>query len=374
MSIVNHQFILTDLAGNVFGELSTADQRKVNVPLLRVPTASFTLPLWHHLADNLLTADCLLKCYRTDHLGVRNLVFHGPVVGVEEAASTDGLSLAVSAVGPFWRLSKRIIGKSKAGIAFPASGERDLGLIAHDILDTTNGNEFTGISKGLWTPSISGATGVWYIKNVAEAIAGLTAGLNSFEFNVVPTEATNVGGAGGWPQIGTMDVAPFVGGVTRPNAIFEYGTPRGNVQGYSRSLSREGLVTNAWISVSGWPDGAIEGKDLRSAENSVARAYRGLYEEVVPDQGISDDGLRDKIVQYNVDIRGRPREIITFTQSMNIRPAPVTDFNLGDWVRVRAVIKDSIRFDVTVRVWGITYNVDVNGNETVELELVPASA
>lgn len=386
-------FIVTDLNGVVHGELARASARKVALPHKRVPSASCTVPLTDPLAPTLADTDCLLKCYRTDsNTGTKTLAFHGPVVSVEENGSTEGHSLAVTAAGPFWRLAKRLIPASKlqAGVQFGSAGSTQvLGQIAHDILSNVNGENFTGITPnvaGMQTATTQGWVGKWFLKNAAEGIAELSAGLNTFEFRVNPTEAAVTGGVGGWPQIGVFQTALTLG-QSRPDAVFEYGTTRANVVSYSRPVTRDGMVTNALVSVSGWPD-SVE-RDAAGVEKyhlvqraggalivppaapaSPAITARGLFEEVVDDAGILDDTLRWSIADYHVLIRQQPRQMITFNPAPNARPAPFVDYDVGDTVRGRAIVNGILRFDALFRIWGISFDVDENGNEVVSLELV----
>ncbi len=380
------QFILTDLLGNVHGEVTNAASRKITLPHLRVPAASFTIPISDPLASTVLDTDCLLKAYRTDPVTAQKfLAFHGPVVSAEENAEATAKSVAVTCAGPFWRLSKRLIPSSKlqTGTQYGSeAGLLDLGSIAQTILQDVNSEHFTGIDLGTHAASTSGWVGKWYLKNAAEAIAELAAGLNSFEMRVRPTEATGYANPHGWPRIGLLDVAPIIGG-SQPDAIFEYGTGHANVETYKRSVSREGLLTSALISVSGWPDSvekwdhdsdpltaAVDKYSLIEVDDATAQNARGLFEEVVNDAGILDDTLRQGVAQFHVDIRKNPRQLITFKPVVNARPAPFVHYEVGDTVRARAVVNGILRFDANFRIWGITFDVDQNGNENVELELV----
>lgn len=371
------QFILTDLQGVVQGEIVNADERKIALPHLRVPSAAFRIPLYHDLSDTLLNTDTLLKAYRTDNnTGQRDLAFHGPIVSVEEATGGDtGPTLACTAAGPFWRLTKRIIPGSTlhSGVSYGSTASpRDLGLIAHDIVTECNGTGYTGISPGTQTNSITGAVGPWFLKVAAEGIAELATGLNSFEFRTRPIEPANVAQA--FPQIGALDVAPTIG-VTQADAVFEYGTGKANVSNYSRQVSRDNMLTRAWISVQGWPDGLPKDSggtplyDLFSRDSDQI-AGRGLFDEVVNDAGVTDTTLRQQIADFHLKIRKVPRQVVTFQPVVNARPAPFVDYNVGDTVRARAVVRGTTRIDALFRIWGLTFNVDKNGNENVELELV----
>lgn len=366
------QFIATDLLGVPLGELTQASERRVALPWMRTPTASCQIPLWHPLASSMLNTDCLLKCYRTDpRTSTKTLAFHGPIVSAEETGSADGQSIAVTAAGPYWRLNKRLIPGSllRSGIAYGTTASpMDLGTMAHLILTDVNGVHFSGIIPGTQANSTNGVVGPWWQKPVDTGIAELTQGLNSFEFRINPTEATAFANPQNWPRIATMDVGPkSTFAVTRNDAIFEYGTTRANIAAYTRSVSRDGLLTKAWISVQGWPDGTL--LDIRSSSDSTAINNRGLFEEVVNDAGVTDDGLRDLIAQQHVAVRKDPRQIITFVPTVNAKPSPFIDYNIGELVRARAVVRGITRFDAFFRIWGLTFSIDNMGNESVELEL-----
>lgn len=367
-------FILTDLTGAQLGEVTNADSRTVALPHLRVPTASFTIPLDHYLATNLLTTDCLLKCYRREPRdNSRVLAFHGPVTSIQENATNDGQTIAVTAAGPMWRLAKRVIPGSltTGGAAYgtPAS-QQDLGTIARSILSDVNGTSFTGISLGSFAASKNGSYGPIWLKNAAEALAELSAGLGSFEFRMTPTEATTVGGVGGWPQIATMDIQPIFQ-TARPDAIFEYGSSRANVDSYERNIAYDGILTRGHMAISGFPDAPLAGYTPLITRTATAEmGTRGLFEEVVGDNGIADDGLRTGVLDFHLGIRKNPKQVITFNPAVNATPSLFTDYQVGDTVRARATVRGTIRFDAMFRIWGVTVSIDKNGNESASLELV----
>jgi hypothetical protein len=145
------------------------------------------------------------------------------------------------------------------------------------------------------------------------------------------------------------------------------------VASYSRSVGRDGLLNRAVVSVSGWPDTPFANKDLRIRNDATSQTNRGLFEAQVDDAGVTSDAIRDLIGDFHVLIRKNPRQLITYQLSVNARPAPFVDYVVGDQIRARAVVRGSIRFDVTSRVWGITFNIDNQGNENTELELVMPS-
>lgn len=363
-------FILTDLSGNVLGEIMQGADRTVTLPLNRVPTASIRVPLWHYLAGYILDGNCLLKCYRRDQVtGTNTLVFHGPLITAEESGSSEGQVISATATGPFWGLSKRFIGTTVAGWSYATEASpADLGIIARAVLTTTNGEGYSGISLGSLVASTPGFVGPWYMKNVAEAIAELSVGINSFDYEIAPTEPSFP--AGGVPQIGVLNIAPVIG-QQRPDAIFEYGTARGNVASYNRSVSRENLMNQGIVSVSGFPDGVPAGyTPVLKMNDDASIAAIGLYQDVIPDAGVYDDALRNKLLAAHLQYRSTPRQIVTFTVSSNATPTPFVDYIVGDWIRARAVVRGSVRFDATFRIWGITFKIDQNGNESLDLQLV----
>ena len=368
------QFILTDLAGNQIGEITNGAERTVSLPLNRIPTAGFRIPLWHPLAGDVLGLNCLLKVYRRDSVtGTNTLVFHGPLLSAEEAATDNQQTVAVTATGPMWRLTKRFIGTSKAGILFgnPGSVEPpvaptlvDLGTVAQQILTTVNGSGSTGIGNGTTVASTNGVYGTLWLKNAGEAIAELSSGLNSFDYEVAPQEPS---GGGGVPQIGVLNCIPIIG-TTKPDSIFEYGTARGNVVNYNRKRDYENVMNAGFISVAGWPDGTTQ--DVLGRTNDTSIGIVGRYEDVVNDAGVIEDGLRYSLLDAHLAARSYAREIVTFSVAQNARPAPFTDYIVGDRIRARAVVRDSVRFDAMFRIWGITFRIDQNGNEALDLQLV----
>lgn len=374
-----YQFILTDLLGVTHGELTQASERRVTDPHMRVPSASCTIPLAHPLASTVMDTDCLLQAWRIDPVtSQRDCLFNGPIITAEETGQSDEQTIAIAAAGPYWRVAKRLIPGSllTTGVAYGSSGGLiDLGTIARTILTDVNGVHFTGIDLGTQVATTTGWVGTWFLKNAAEAIAELAAGLNTFEYRVRPTAPTAYANPNNWPRIGLFDVAPTLGS-SRPDAIFEYGAGRANVASYGRVKSREGILTRAQVAPPGWPDGVERNPDqslkynLVTKDDLTAINARGLFEEQVNDAGVLDATLRGQIGDYHVALRKQPRETITFTVAPNARPAPKVDYDVGDTVRARGTISGSVRFDALFRVWGITYNVDANGTEQIELELV----
>lgn len=359
------------------GELTQSDARRVQLPYMRSAAINFALPLWHDLGNTVMDTDCLVKSYRTDPItNTKTLAHVGPVVSAEEVADETTQTIAVVVADPLWRLTKRLIPGSlaKAGIGYGLITPQDLGAMAHQILTEVNAVNYTGVSPGTLTNTITGSIGPIWLKNAAEQINELHAGLNSFEYDLDYVEPVSVGGTGGWPKLANMNIAPSFGSV-KDDAVFEYGTTKANVAAYSRSKDRTTLLTRGICSVAGWPDGAGT-FDLRIKPTAGAATLadaaviaRGLFEETINDAGVTDNSLRDTLIDFHLSLRNQPRQIITFRPVPNARPAPFVDYNVGDTVRCRAVVRGSVRFDAYFRIWGINFDIDANGNEMIELEL-----
>jgi hypothetical protein len=132
------------------------------------------------------------------------------------------------------------------------------------------------------------------------------------------------------------------------------------------------MLNQAIINVSGWPDASTH--DLIIRNNATAQSARGLLQDVVPDGGIVDDTMRTQIADEHLKYRSSPKVIVRFTPSLNAIPSPFVHYEVGDWVRARAVVRGSVRFDNMLRIWGLTLSIDDGGNESTELQLVDEAA
>lgn len=389
MAIPSWKFILTELNGTVIGEVTNAKGRSVTLPLNRMPTAAFTIRLDHDLAPDLVTNDktCILKCYRTDSQGAQTLVFCGPCISSDEVGSDLAQSIQVNAAGAFWYVNKRIIsanvarGTALQGSPLIFSGGGDPAdpasllpinteTVVYLILASANSTDihaYTGVEFDATASSTS--TSVVYpvpvLKKAGEAIAELSV-MAPYEFEVRPIEPTPVGGI--IAHMGNLVVVDKLG-TNRPDAIFEFGTSRANVTSYQRTLSIDTSMNRGIVGFSGWPD-TPGVHDLRYASDVTSMTQHGMIEDVVADSGITDDNLRQALVNAHIAVRKYPRQTMVFTPARNATPEPLRDYFVGDTVRGRIVIAGNTRYDADVRVWGMTFTPDDEGNETVALELV----
>lgn len=369
-------FVITDLLGNQLGELTRADSRVVTFPLNRMPTASCVIPTDHALAPYLIDENWegLMKCYRN---GV--LRFVGPVVGSDDQwdSSVGVQRLAVTAAGPIWRLGFRLLGPTPYGWAQgSAAAPIDLGLIAHNMLDDANigntgfvasvANPFTGISKGTrpMTGMATGAAGLYNFKPVADAIAELSAAVNGYDYEVAMQEPFDIGNH--WPEIGKLNIYNVLG-TTKPNVNFEFGTTKANLTSYGRTLDRGQKATLGYIQ----QPAASDHTGTLTAVDNATEATDGRFEALVDDGGTEWDTLRQDIVNQNINIRKKARNIVSIQPRPNAVPSVFDDYIVGDIVHVTLVVNSRTLLNGNVRIWGVTFNIDKEDNETQTLQTIP---
>lgn len=356
------RFILTDLSGGVLGEVTNAHNRTVNLPLNQVPTAGFTIPNNHYLAPYLLNYqwDGLLKCYRDNVLR-----FCGPIVGSNEAFDDVGnQSVAVNAAGALWRLSYRLLGTTPTGWALGTTGTTyDLAYIAQQMLAAGNVAGYTGISSGTQGTTTQGSAGTFWFQDVLTSLANLSTGYNSFDFEVAPTEPTNVGQA--WPQIGLLNTVPLLGSV-KPNAIFEYGTTKANIANYTRQIDRSQIATKGYME----QPAVADYSGVLTYTDTASETVRGRFEALIDNGGVQYDTLRNALLQENITVRKVARQVVNFVPVMNAVPSPLDDYIVGDQVRARINVYGVNIMDAIMRVWGINFTIDDQNNESVALQLI----
>lgn len=375
----------TQPAGEYLGDVVGATDVTLNLPHMRVSTASFTVPMNHDAVDYIFDNESILKIYRG-----RQLLFRGHVTSIEEAADPNEQTATITASGPLWLLSRRIVPSSRLqggliyGSGLIPSGHMGGIQYVQDMLkevnDSARGNTVgrpdtfgsTGITLGTRPPltragigSVSRYGPVWS-KTAADVLTELATGgagkAFEFEFQALDNKATDQ--TAPWANIAQMNLDYKIG-LDRPDVVFEYGTTKANVESYSRSQSRDSLITRGFIGTQEWPtSGSLMRNEIYLPFN------RMLYEEVIPDQGLTDDFSRQTLLDLHMAIRQNPRLLIQFTPAMNASPQAQKDYFVGDTISFIAKAGKKLREYASVRVWGVALNYDVNGNERTSLELV----
>jgi hypothetical protein len=135
------KFVLTSAdALTNYGEITNARERSVSDPHMGTPSLSCTIRIDHELADTVINEECLIKAYRGSRL-----VFHGPVVTVEEVGEATGQNIRITAAGAWWRASKRIIPASTTenGLSYPANFSTSREQVMPWLLNYANGYNVT---------------------------------------------------------------------------------------------------------------------------------------------------------------------------------------------------------------------------------------
>lgn len=353
-------YVLTALDGTPIGEILNASERKVSLGLSRSAIASFQIRAQNPRLLDLYSQDNLLQVWQDS-----TLRFWGPIVSANYATQEDGTdpTIAVNAVSPAWRLARRLAGKSGKGTQFI---EWDKAAVARNLIETTNAESDTGI----YTPSVSSESVGTYTagpyKPVLECISELAHGLDGFDWYLRPI-TTKSG------KIAEFVAAPNIGGVQK-DTVFEYGVGRHNIRSMTYLRDLGNIMNRAFHIVDEGPESPSA--TVISKENTPSIGYRGLYEGIIDSLGITDTGLREQWATANVEVRREPRLVVTMTPDIfdpgqpGRVPVFGTDYNIGDFVRARAVMYGTQLFDGYVRVYNVEINVDDNGRATATPTLV----
>lgn len=360
-------FVITKLDHTVIGEIQNAYDRTANIALSRPSTAGFTIRQDNALLPNVFQEDTLLQVYQDS-----TLRFWGPNISANFGMQGDTKTVAINAVDPAWRLSKRLAGKNATGDKYGSGkfmvGPKDKGRMAKEIIDKANEEDETEIETTSDTCGTEGGYVAGPYKPVLDCVGDLAHGLDGFDWYIEPKLADAA-------KIGKLRLAAVVGS-EKPNAIFEYGLGKNNVSDIS--LLRDlGNVLNRGYHI---PDEGLEGTEtVLSAESASSITERGLYEEVVDLSGITNVALRENWLLNNVEVRKAARLVLGMTtapydaSNPTRVPQPGTDYWIGDLVPARAVTgpnSDIVLFNGLTRVWGISVSIDNNGVTSVTPQLV----
>lgn len=369
------RFVLTDLYGQAISELPGVDGKTVAMPIRSMATGAFQVNLTRTEADALVECATLLRVYEDvpdptapDRTVPRLHAHLQQVTGVEDATANGG-TVTTTYADPAWELSRRLCGKSPAGYsAGSALVPVDRGAIIADLVNGAAAEAPLRLRMGSVAPSSSTYVADWFYKPVLEAVAELAAPLDGPDWRVRPIEYDN-------GIIGELDIAPVIGG-PRLEAIFEFGGGLGNVANYQRTVSREGQANRAYHLPPGFPDPAAGA--VLSADDPAAIARWGLLETVVG-ADLSVDQLRTSLLQRHIQVRGTPRQTITFTPGSSLtnstRLRDPDGFDIGDMIQFRASIRRhgvvTPRLDGWFRAYQASVSVSREGVATTSLTVSP---
>lgn len=375
--------IVTDTDGTPLGEVQNLDDRKIGIRLRRATTCSFTVPLKAKMADA-LRGDVVIKLYETDPeliplIGTDTIQwFSGPVQSAQEVASSQQGSLAVIATSPSGELEDRLCGKSLTGVSFPQGTKRAAAAVS--LLATTNQESPTLLRPGAIGDTAAlpaGGVGPWQYKPISEAITALSSPLDGFDWLDRPVEP---GRDALGPYCGLLDVWAAKG-QRRPNAIFEYGTGRGNISSYAFSTTRVGMLNQAFSLPPGFPDNIADGDKVLTRLDTASRTEYRLREQVIASD-LTVAALRQQLIDEHVRVRKQPRQLITMQPLPHGRqiagrrigvPRLGVDYDFGDIIEFRAVKYGRVRFDGLCRLYGADIALSKTGVATITPILDPST-
>lgn len=399
-----YRFVITDMLGNVQGEVMEASQKTITQVLDNMSTASFTIKVSNPMADYLLDNPCLCKCYRqpVDRTYAYRLVLTGDVATDEEDTSDETGTITFTVADALNRLAYRLLGKevdsANHGTGF-ASGTptnpKDIADVIGDMLLNINGDTDLGrcgVTLGIRGPNTpSSYIDPVYFTAFATQIALYTNTLDGVDFYLEPQEpysyahypgqpGTNPYITGGPdpstpPQnivtgtsvqdtiIAKLNVyfpmgnylmregPPGVYSKNRLYPVFEYGTGKHNVQGYQRIRNRAAMSNKWWSLPDGFPSSnASDDPPISSTASTTTSegtladsiAKYGGYEQVDSgDLGTGAHDLRQLLVNSEASTTATPQQQITFTPTINCDEDWTIDYFLGDIVIVRAYVAEA---------------------------------
>lgn len=376
MAAAEWQFILTDSSYVPVGEVVNAYDRTVANPLNKLDTLSFRVRLDNPLVNQLASTTGYIKAYRNGALR-----FFGPIISADETGDEQNAGVAVNAVGAGWILTKRFAGKTASGRVFSTATDR-AEIVRQLILEAEvegggvvpNYNTATGLSVDT---SAGAGSAITYTAGpyakIYDIITELATAYDGFDWRVLPVDNWS-NNAITSNKIGLFFAAPFIG-IQRPEAILEWGGGRYNMKSYTRTTSRDAQANKVFHIAGAGPD--APGYPVVSQTDPASVATYSTLEELAT-ADLSDLSLRQQLVNEHIRVRAQPRQVISITPHINPTgsgrvPDIGTDYEVGDFIRARILYGATTRLDAMVRVWGATFEIDVNGVERVSTVLASDS-
>lgn len=369
------------------GQILNTGSKEFSYMINSARTCTFTMPVDNPRADWMYTNDHLIKVYRRNRYGSVGLQMVGDTVSMEEIAQNDQSAITVIAADPFFRLQKRALGVTtdSSGRGVPIQfgyGLDGVTLVPVDpsiglqlILNYINGFNDTGINIGAYCTSISGNTSVGPMYNVyfGDLIQQTCAILGGPDFSIDPQEPS-----GTWPhtKIATLNFSSHLGSLNpQTPAVFEYGMGKHNVMAYDRLVTKE-YIANVVVSLpSGFPSVAAAGDAEVIIPDDVSIGSIGEFDYVVDGQNLIGTGIRTALCEETLQTTAQAQQQLTFTPAVNCNLEYGTDYFVGDIVTARAYDKGSgsLRYNGTVRIYGVDITVDENDAESPTLTLIQSS-
>lgn len=357
------RFVHCSPGGTPLAELLNISDRKVSLQVSKLDSLTFGIRLDNPATDDLLTCQGMIQGYWNG-----DLRYTGHIVSTEETGDAQGSKVAITSAGLGWELTKRLEGKSATG--FQVTTPTDRTTIAWLIL--TRASAAWPITVDLSFDKIS-PTGslITYVggpyKFALECINELADAVDGFDWRFIPHTVVNTGGnTATW---GSLKATPAFGTV-RENTIFEYGDGRHNLVNYRIINDRTNQANSLFHSTSNGPE-APGFPTMNYVDTPSVQQWNLLEDQVSSDA--TDPGVRQDLLISQARLRSQPRTIITYESNIDDRqgrlPVYGEDYEVGDFIRGRGVVRGSTRFDAFFRTWGVEFTQGSNAQEKVSLLL-----
>lgn len=397
------------------GELDDVSGRTISEGVRRMATFTGTLPITSPLVDEL---------HQTRHrlLVVRDGRYDETVdplfVGIIVSAQETRAGVAFTAADPFWRLTKRLIGKAllatTIGKSYGTAGaqigkDEMLRQVVQDVNEDftfdLSSAYYSGVSPPLAASLPVPGSGISYAgpyvwKQASDVIQEIASNIDAPEWIIAPVDprvyvpaAGDVrlyfdGVSGTWQpasqhpgiELGRMVLANPIGGVQRPAAEFVVGGEHGNASDYNRISTADGIMDHAAHLPT---DPNTQSVIWRERAGWIDSPYDVPYEDIVTSE-LTVDAMRQQLLDEHLAVRNVARETITFDALADLDAGSVptymtrpsggvtADYYLGDIIPFR-VIRDGVTVrDVLMRVYGATRTLSDEGTEVVAPMLTPS--
>lgn len=370
MAAGDWEFVWAGPMDSVRYALPCIDERKISFKLNQPGTCELTIPIrtdvGRHIATGLGWGYIL--AYKG---GTLRMVLETVSTDVGPA-STEGIpSIAIVGTESPYLRAAAVIPSALAPFQFPTSsgqiGTHLVNLISPNVNSWGIDVDFPGV-----TPTVGASTmeqGMDLL-SLIQAFAFRGSGFD-FRFNPVFTMVA--------PALiitGSFQPAGVIG-LSRPNCVFEFGAgTKANLTSYSwKRLGGDHLANLVFVPSNGSSVGLAAGV-ASAGDLTSTLTYGSRARWVTAD--FEDHALRTSLAQEHVAYRKQPRRILSITPNADMGlgnvPTPLTDYGIGDILPV--TIKDDgvTLVSGNVRVYGLSFTIDKDGKETVEIETSPETA
>jgi hypothetical protein len=347
MSHSNWQFFLADsVTMTPLVDISReCTQKSFTLSLNRPGTFNFTIPMFSRGAEFTESSKYCVIAQKNDIP-----VWSGALWTKTERFASEKIEL--SAVGWFQYLMKRFITDSSHTYSTINQGD-----VAFSLLALANAQLIDGVARPTWITAGSNTSTTIYTskkferwQNIGQEITNLTDVEAGFDFVIDPvTREMNISN---WDEYLDNTDAHFA---------FNYGP--NNVTDVTRTTSADDMANQNFVT--GGNSTTVESHDT----NTTHQIEYGIHQKTINVNEISDNGILGAISNAETAINSLPRVLLNFdphaegaTQSV---PRLFENYNLGDQVYLTAKRDGQEILNQAIRLFGLTMNIDENGNEKV---------